>query len=321
VRDGAGDVQSIVEDRDADAAQRALREVNTGILLAPTPGLLAWLSQLRNDNAQGEYYLTDIIGLARGQGVPVRAVVSRDPGEIQGVNSKAQLALVERIAQARQAAALLEAGATLADPARIEVRGSLRIDADVSIDVGCVFEGEVALGAGVRVGPYCVLRDTTVEAGAVLQAYTHCDGAHIGADAIVGPYARLRPGADLGDRVHVGNFVEVKASRLDEGAKANHLTYVGDAHIGARCNIGAGTIFANYDGVNKHRSRLGTDVHIGSNAVLVAPLSVGDGATVGAGSTVTREVPAGKLTVARARQATIDGWQRPRKKSPAGGSA
>jgi len=272
-----------------------------------------WLSLLRDDNAQGEFYLTDVVALARADGVAVQGVRAQDAQEILGVNSRAQLAHLERVAQARAAEALLEAGASLADPARIDVRGSLRVQADVWIDVGCVFEGEVALGAGVRIGPYCVLRDTTVEAGAVLQAYTHCEGAHVGAGAIVGPYARLRPGADLGPQVHVGNFVEVKAARLDEGAKANHLTYVGDAHVGARCNIGAGTIFANYDGANKHRSVLGADVHVGSNAVIVAPATVGEGATIGAGSTVLGEVPAGKLTVARARQVTIEGWKRPRK--------
>jgi bifunctional UDP-N-acetylglucosamine pyrophosphorylase/glucosamine-1-phosphate N-acetyltransferase len=314
VRNALGHVQAIVEHRDASEHQHAIREVNTGILFAGTPGLVRWLAGLRDDNAQREFYLTDVVALARAEGVPVRACVAADESEILGVNSKEQLARVERIAQARSAALLLEMGATLADPARIDVRGIVRIEADVQIDVGCIFEGEVALGAGARIGPYCVLKDTTVEAGAVLQAFTHCDGAHIGAGALVGPYSRLRPGADLGEQVHVGNFVEVKASRLEAGAKANHLSYIGDARVGARSNIGAGTIFANYDGASKHHTEVGADVHVGSNSVLVAPARVGDGATIGAGSTVQREVPAGKLTVARARQVTIENWQRPRKK-------
>jgi bifunctional UDP-N-acetylglucosamine pyrophosphorylase/glucosamine-1-phosphate N-acetyltransferase len=230
------------------------------------------------------------------------------------VNSKSQLAQVERIAQLRCARRLMEQGATLADPARIDVRGELTVGEDVFIDVGCVFEGRVELADGVRVGPYCVLRDTTVGLGTELCAFSHMESCRIGARARIGPYARLRPGALLDDEVHIGNFVEVKASRVGRAAKANHLAYIGDAEVGARSNIGAGTIVANYDGASKHPTRIGEDVHVGSNCVLVAPIVIGDGATVGAGSTVTREVPSGGLTVARSRQATIPGWQRPARK-------
>lgn len=309
-----GAVHAIVEERDASDAQRRIPEVNTGILTAPTGRLRHWLAGLSNQNAQGEYYLTDIVAAARRDQVPVTARIVADPDETLGVNSKAQLAHLERVFQRRTAQALLEAGATLADPARIDVRGSLTVGADVSIDVGCVFEGTVTLGDGVQVGPYCVLRDVVVGNDTIIHAFSHFDGAHIGAEVVAGPFARLRPGARLDDAVHIGNFVEVKASHLERGAKANHLAYVGDAHVGARTNIGAGTIFANYDGANKHRSEVGADVHVGSNTVLVAPVRVGAGATIGAGSTVTREVPAGKLTVARARAVTIAGWSRPEKK-------
>jgi len=314
LRDTQGHVQAIVEERDATARERAIDEVHTGILASPTPPLLGWLAGLRDDNAQGEFYLTDIVGAARAQGVVVRALTAADPDEVLGVNSREQLARLERVAQRRIAGELLESGVSLADPARIDVRGSLHAAPEVTIDVGCVFEGEVHLARGVQVGPYCVLRDARIDEGARLEAYTHVEGAHVGAGARVGPFSRLRPGADLGEDVHVGNFVEVKAARLDRGAKANHLAYVGDAHVGERSNIGAGTIFANYDGANKHRSEVGADVHLGSNSVLVAPASVGEGATIGAGSTVQGQVPAHKLTVARARQVTIEGWKRPRKK-------
>ena len=314
LRDAAGHVQGIVEERDADSAQRALNEVNTGILVAPTQQLKHWLAGLSNANAQGEYYLTDVVAAARSHGMAVSASVAADPDETLGVNSKAQLAHLERLVQRRGADALMEAGATLVDPSRIDVRGELSVGSDVFIDVGCVFEGKVALGDRVRVGPHCVLRDSVVGAGSVVHAFSHLDGAQVGSEVLIGPYARLRPGAQLDDQVHIGNFVEVKASRLEHGAKANHLAYVGDAHVGARSNIGAGTIFANYDGANKHRTEVGENVHVGSNAVLVAPLHVGANATIGAGSTVVREVPADKLTVARARQVTIEGWKRPTKK-------
>jgi bifunctional UDP-N-acetylglucosamine pyrophosphorylase/glucosamine-1-phosphate N-acetyltransferase len=315
LRDAAGQLAAIVEERDADAAQRGIDEVNTGILVAPTAALRGWLAGLSNANAQGEYYLTDVVAAARGAGAPVVACLAADAEQTLGVNSKAQLAQLERAVQRRGAAALLDAGVTLADPQRLDVRGELQVGADVFIDVGCVFEGTVALGDGVRVGPYCVLRDSSLGAGSELHAFSHLDGARVGAGALIGPYARLRPGTQLDDEVHIGNFVEVKAAHLEHGAKANHLAYVGDARVGARSNIGAGTIFANYDGASKHRSDVGADVHVGSNSVLVAPLRVGDGATIGAGSTVSREVPGGGLTVARARQQTLPHWKRPVKKA------
>jgi len=307
-------VQGIVEEEDANQVQRGIEEVNTGILVAPTQRLKHWLAGLSNANAQREYYLTDVVAAARAQGVAVSASVAEDAEETLGVNSKAQLAQLERIVQRRTADALLEAGATLADPQRIDVRGQLNIGGDVFIDVGCVFEGTVSLGDRVRVGPHCVLRDCVIGAGTVLEAFSHLNRAVVGADVSIGPFARLRPGAQLDDEVHIGNFVEIKASHLERGAKANHLAYVGDAHVGARSNIGAGTIFANYDGANKHRTEVGANVHVGSNAVLVAPVRIGEGATIGAGSTVSKEVPAQKLTVARARQVTVEGWQRPTKK-------
>jgi bifunctional UDP-N-acetylglucosamine pyrophosphorylase/glucosamine-1-phosphate N-acetyltransferase len=314
LRDADGHVCGIVEERDADEQQRRIEEVNSGILVAPTGALRAWLPALSNANTQGEYYLTDVVTAARAHHVPVVALTSSEPEETLGVNSKAQLAHLERVAQRRTADALLEAGVTLADPARLDVRGELLVGADVAIDVGCVFEGRVTLADGVRIGPYCVVRDAQIGRGTVLQAYSHLDGASVGNAVQLGPYARLRPGARLDDEVHVGNFVEIKAAHLEHGAKANHLTYIGDARVGARSNIGAGTIFANYDGANKHRSDVGADVHVGSNSVLVAPIRVGDGATIGAGSTVMREVPGATLTVARARQATIPNWHRPVKK-------
>jgi len=314
VRDGAGHVQAIVEERDADPAQRRIDEVNTGILAAPTRRLLPWLAALGNDNAQREYYLTDVVAASRREGLAVNAFAATGPEEVLGVNSRAQLAQLERIVQRRAAEALLEGGVTLADPGRLDVRGNLSAGTDVFIDVGCVFEGEVHLGDGARVGPYCVLRDCQIGAHTQVFAFSHLEGAIVGAAARVGPFARLRPGAHLEDEVHIGNFVEVKAAHLEQGTKANHLAYVGDAHVGPNCNIGAGTIFANYDGANKHHTEVGGNVHVGSNSVLVAPITVGEGATIGAGSTVLREVPEGTLTVARSRQVTIPGWQRPRKK-------
>ncbi len=316
VRDERGSVQRIVEQKDAGVAERAIREVNTGILVAPTARLKEWLGKLSNDNVQCEYYLTDVIANAVREGVRVAAVATPDTDETLGVNSKVQLAVIERIAQRRAAAALMDAGVTLADPERIDVRGTVSAGADVSIDVGCVFEGRIELGDGVRIGPYCVLRDVAIGARTQLLAFTYLEATAVGADARVGPYSRTRPGAVLDDEVHVGNFVEIKASRLRRGAKANHLAYIGDADVGARANIGAGTITANYDGANKHRTEIGQDVHIGSNAVLVAPVKIGDGATIGAGSVVAKEAPAGRLTVARAKQVTVEGWKRPVKKAP-----
>jgi bifunctional UDP-N-acetylglucosamine pyrophosphorylase/glucosamine-1-phosphate N-acetyltransferase len=314
LRDAAGHVCGIVEERDATAEERHIGEINTGILFAPTPALGRWLAGLSSDNAQGEYYLTDVVAAARAESFPIVSSPAADADETLGVNSKAQLAQLERIAQRRHADTLLEAGATLADPARIDVRGTLQVGSDVFIDVGCVFEGHVILADRAQVGPHCVLRDSRVGPGTVVHAFSHLDGANVGADAIIGPYARLRPGAQLDDEVHIGNFVEVKASHLERGTKANHLAYVGDAHVGPRSNIGAGTIFANYDGANKHRADVGANVHVGSNSVLVAPIRVGDGATIGAGSTVSGAVAGGKLTVARAKAVTIDGWRRAAKK-------
>ncbi len=315
VRDAAGQVARIVEERDASAQQRAIQEINTGILAAPTARLKAWLAELRDDNAQREYYLTDVIALAVRDRVPVVASIAPDADEALGVNSKSQLARIERTWQRRCAERLMQAGATLADPARIDVRGELSVGTDVSIDVGCVFEGRVELADRVKLGPYCVLRDASVGAGTRIEAFSHLEQCRIGADARIGPFARLRPGAQLDDEVHIGNFVEVKASRVGRAAKANHLAYIGDAEVGARVNIGAGTIVANYDGADKHRTQIGADVHVGSNSVLVAPIRVGDGATIGAGSTVSKEVPPGGLTLARARQVTIADWKRPAKKA------
>jgi bifunctional UDP-N-acetylglucosamine pyrophosphorylase/glucosamine-1-phosphate N-acetyltransferase len=311
VRDGHGDVVRIVEQKDASPAEQVIDEVNTGIVVVPTARLKAWLKTLSNDNAQGEYYLTDVIARAVQDGVRVIGVDSADVDETLGVNSKEQLAVVERIAQRRVAAALMDAGVTLADPARIDVRGELVTGTDVSIDVGCVFEGRVVLGDGVRVGAYCVLRNCSFGAATELLPFTYVEDSSVGAGARLGPFSRLRPGNRLDDAVHVGNFVEIKASTIGRGSKANHLSYVGDATVGRDVNIGAGTITANYDGANKHRTVIGDGASIGSNAVLVAPVSIGAGATIGGGSTIAKDAPEGKLTVARARQVTLDKWQRP----------
>jgi len=317
VRQGEA-VQAIVEHKDATEAQRGIREVYTGIMAAPTAALKRWLPALRNDNAQGEYYLTDIVAMAVAEGTPVAATRCPDATEVLGVNSPAQLADLERRYQRRQADALMEAGVRLADPARLDVRGTLDCGQDVEIDVNCVFEGTVRLGDGVQVGANCVIRDAEIAAGAVIHPCTHIDGAKVGAGALIGPYARLRPGAVLGDEVHIGNFVEVKNSTLARGAKANHLAYLGDATVGERVNYGAGSITANYDGANKHRTVIGNDVHVGSNCVLIAPVTLGDGATIGGGSTIAKDAPAGQLTVARARQASLAAWQRPKKAPKAG---
>jgi bifunctional UDP-N-acetylglucosamine pyrophosphorylase / glucosamine-1-phosphate N-acetyltransferase len=318
LRDGE-QVRGIVEQKDASAEQRALREVYTGMMAAPTALLARWVAALNNDNAQREYYLTDVVAMAVAEGVPVRAVPAPSETEVLGVNSPLQLADLERRFQRQRAEALLEAGVRLADPERIDVRGTLHCGSDVEIDVNAVFEGTVTLGDGVRIGANCVLRDATVEAGAVIHPFTHIEGAQVGAGALVGPYARLRPGAVLGAEVHIGNFVEVKNSTLGRGAKANHLAYLGDATVGERVNFGAGSITANYDGANKHRTIIGDDVHVGSNCVLVAPLTLGAGATIGGGSTLNKDAPAGQLTVARARQATLPGWSRPKKGAMPGG--
>ena len=314
----AGAIAAIVEEKDASDDVRAIREIYTGVMAAPTRALKRWLAALRNDNAAGEYYLTDVVALAVAEGVAVVGVAARSETEVLGVNSPAQLADLERRHQHAAAARLMADGVRISDPARFDVRGELRCGRDVEIDVGCIFEGTVELGDDVRVGAYCMLRNARVAAGATILPYTHIDGeslgASVGAGARVGPFARLRAGAVLGADVHVGNFVEIKNSTLGDGAKANHLAYLGDATVGERVNYGAGSITANYDGANKHRTTIGADAHIGSNVVLVAPIEVGAGATIGGGSTIAKQAPAGELTIARARQTTLPGWKRPVKR-------
>ncbi|QHI99619.1 UDP-N-acetylglucosamine diphosphorylase/glucosamine-1-phosphate N-acetyltransferase [Xylophilus rhododendri] len=319
VRDASGAVQGIVEQKDASDAQRTIRETYTGVMAVPGARLAGWLARLSDDNAQGEFYLTDLVALAVADGVPVQAVATQDEVEVAGVNSPVQLAELERGFQRRQAHALLEAGVRLADPARFDLRGQLECGPDVEIDIGCIFEGRVSLGEGVRIGAHCVIADASIAAGTVIHPFSHIQGeaagVQVGADARIGPFARLRPGARLGDEVHIGNFVEVKNSTLAAGAKANHLAYLGDATVGERVNFGAGSITANYDGVNKHRTTIGADASIGSNCVLVAPVVIGERATVAGGSTISREAPADQLTVARARQLSIERWKRPAKKA------
>lgn len=313
VRDAQQQVAKIVEHKDADANERRIDEVNTGIMVVPTAPLHAWLGKLSDNNAQREYYLTDVVAHARHEGVRVSAVVCAQEHEVLGVNSKLELALVERMAQTRAAQALMASGAQVLDPARIDIRGELTVGTDVVIDVGNVFEGRVHLADGVRIGPHNVIRDCTLGAGTEVLGFCYLESAHIGAQARIGPYARTRPHVVLGDEVHIGNFVEVKNSQMGTGSKANHLAYVGDAEVGRKVNIGAGTIVANYDGAFKHKTVIEDDVHTGSNSVLVAPITIGAGATIGAGSTVTGKVEGGKLTVARAKQVAIPGWQRPKK--------
>jgi bifunctional UDP-N-acetylglucosamine pyrophosphorylase/glucosamine-1-phosphate N-acetyltransferase len=314
VRDAEGAVRAIVEDKDASPAERAIAEIYTGVLAAPTPHLRRFVSALTDDNAQREFYLTDVVAMAVAEGFPVEAHRASNETDVLGVNDRAQLATIERIVQARQADALMKAGTSIADPARIDIRGHLTCGRDVRIDVGCVFEGRIELAADVSVGAYCVLRNVTVGPGTEIAAFSHLDGATIGARCRVGPYSRLRPGTSLAEEVHVGNFVEVKASAMGRGSKANHLAYVGDATVGANVNIGAGSITANYDGADKHRTVIEDGASIGSNCVLVAPVKVGKDATIGAGSTISEDAPAGTLTVARATAASIPGWKRPVKK-------
>jgi bifunctional UDP-N-acetylglucosamine pyrophosphorylase/glucosamine-1-phosphate N-acetyltransferase len=308
-------VLRIVEQRDASATELAIHEVNTGVMVAPTPHLRRWLDALSDDNAQSEYYLTDIVGMAVADGLEIVTVQPRHAWETLGVNSRAQLAQLERVYQLGLADSLMERGVQLSDPARIDVRGPLEVGRDVCIDIGCVFEGQVVLGDRVRIGPYCVLRDVVISEGAEIAAYSHLDGASVGAHARVGPYARLRPGAELGERAHIGNFVEVKNSSFGADAKANHLAYVGDSTVGERVNIGAGTITCNYDGANKHRTVIEDDVFIGSNSELVAPVRVGRGATLGAGTTLTKDAPPGALVITRAQPRTVSDWARPTKRS------
>ena len=310
VRNLNGEVVQIVEEKDADAQVKKITEINTGILACPTQELNHWLAQIEPNNTQGEYYLTDIVSLAANAHTPIRTTIPTFDWETQGVNSRAQLALLERVYQGHLAQELLDSGVTIVDPARIDIRGSLECEPDVFIDIGCIFEGSVRLNTGVRIGPYCQIKNSTIDAGTQVHAFTHIDGAKIARDAVIGPYARIRPGAQIADQVHIGNFVEVKNADVGKGSKANHLSYIGDATVGEGVNIGAGTITCNYDGANKHRTVIEDGAFIGSDTQLVAPVRVGKNATIGAGTTLTKDAPAQKLTISRTKQASID-WQRP----------
>ncbi|WP_298134940.1 bifunctional UDP-N-acetylglucosamine diphosphorylase/glucosamine-1-phosphate N-acetyltransferase GlmU [Acidiferrobacter sp.] len=313
VRDAQGRVVRIVEWRDADLAQRALREVNSGVLAAPVACLREWIPRLSSANAQGELYLTDVIALAVADGLPVATASPARSSEVEGVNSRADLAALERAFQEQQAAALMASGAQLMDPRRFDVRGTLITGRDVWIDVNCLFEGRVEIADDVRIGAHCIIRDSRIARGARIEPHTLIDGAEVGPGCVVGPFARLRPGAVLDDHARVGNFVEVKGARIGAGTKINHLSYIGDATIGQGVNIGAGVITCNYDGARKHRTTIGDHAFIGSDSQLVAPVEIGAGATIGAGSTITKDAPAGELTLSRAAQKTVSGWQRPSK--------
>ena len=315
VRDAAGRVLRIVEQKDATEAERAIREWNTGFLATSAARLSGWLARVKNENAQKEYYLTDVIGLAVADGLAVKTTQPANVWEVEGVNSKRQLAQLERIHQRDVANGLLEQGVTLADPVRFDVRGTLSCGRDVSIDVNCVFEGTVKLGDRVKIGPNCILKNVSIDADTEINPFSLLENATVGARCRIGPYARLRPGAALADEVHIGNFVEVKNSRVGAGSKANHLAYVGDSDVGSRVNIGAGTITCNYDGVNKHRTVIEDEVFVGSNATLVAPVTVAKGSYIGAGSTISKDTPPGQLTVGRAKQVSIPAWKPPTKKA------
>ena len=309
-----GQVIGIVEQKDATEKERLINEVNTGIMLLPTKNLGVWLAKLKNDNAQGEYYLTDVIGMAVQQGIKIVAAQAGSATEVEGVNNKVQLARLERAYQRQNALNLMKNGVTLLDPDRIDIRGELVCGKDVEIDVGCIFIGKVKLADGVKVGAYCTLKDVEINAETEILPYCHFDGAKVGKNVRLGPYSRLRPGAVLADETHIGNFVEIKKSNIGFASKVNHLSYIGDTDMGSRVNIGAGTITCNYDGVNKFRTTIGDDAFIGSDTQLVAPVTVGKGATLGAGTTLTKNAPDDKLTLSRARQVTIEGWKRPVKK-------
>ncbi|MFB8830444.1 bifunctional UDP-N-acetylglucosamine diphosphorylase/glucosamine-1-phosphate N-acetyltransferase GlmU [Azotobacter sp. CWF10] len=313
IRDEAGQVVAIVEHKDASPEQRAICEGNTGILAVPGARLADWLGRLSNDNAQGEYYLTDVIAMAVADGLTIATEQPQDAMEVQGASDRLQLAQLERHYQLRAARQLMAQGVTLRDPARFDVRGEVSVGRDVLIDVNVILEGRVVIEDGVEIGPNCVIKDSTLRKGAQVKASSHLEGAELGEGADCGPFARLRPGAVLKAKAHVGNFVELKNAVLGEGAKAGHLSYLGDAEIGARTNIGAGTITCNYDGANKFRTVMGEDVFIGSNSALVAPVTLGAGATTGAGSVITEDVPAGNLALGRGRQRNIEGWKRPEK--------
>jgi bifunctional UDP-N-acetylglucosamine pyrophosphorylase/glucosamine-1-phosphate N-acetyltransferase len=318
VRSLSGQVHAIVEHKDANEAQRAINEVYSGIMAVPAKLLKPWLARLDNHNAQQEFYLTDVVKFAVADGVPVVAHKIDDVAQVAGVNSPTQLAELERTFQLRQAQAFMADGVRIIDPARFDVRGTLSCAQDVEIDVNCIFQGEVSLGQGVKIGANCVIANCTIEAGAVIHPFTHIDGEKLGVTvgegALIGPFARLRPGAQLAAEVHIGNFVEVKNSTMAKGAKANHLAYLGDATVGERVNYGAGSITANYDGANKHRTVIEADVHVGSNCVLVAPVTIGAGGTVGGGSTITKSTEPGALSVARGKQVSIANYKRPEKK-------
>lgn len=315
VRDAKGRVTRIVEHKDATEADRTIREINTGILMAPVEQLKQWLAALGNKNSQGEYYLTDIIGMAARDGRAIATAQPQAEWEILGVNSKTQLAELERIHQRNQALALMEQGVTLMDPARFDLRGSLTCGQDVMIDVNVVIEGDVALGDRVTIGPNNVLRHCKIGAGTQIQPNCVIENAEISTDCRIGPFARIRPETRIAERAHIGNFVEIKKSTIGAGSKVNHLTYVGDSTVGIDVNVGAGTITANYDGANKHQTRIDDNASIGSNVVLVAPVRVGAGATIGAGSVISKDAPAGELTLSRVKQATVSGWKRPTRKS------
>lgn len=315
LRDGAGAVTAIVEQKDASEEQKCIREVNTGILAVCAAHLKRWLPLLSSANAQGEYYLTDIIAMAAAEALTIDVARPRTAEEVQGVNNRIQLAQLERWFQGREAERLMTGGATLADPARVDVRGELTVGQDVLIDINVVFEGRVRLGDGVSIGPGCVIRDTDIAAGAVILPHSVLEGVEVGAEARVGPFARLRPGTRLGSRAKVGNFVETKKAEIGEGSKVSHLSYVGDATLGRNVNVGAGTITCNYDGVNKYQTVLGDGVFVGSNTALVAPVTVSENAVIGAGSTITSNIEAGELAIGRSRQRNIKGWSRPQKQS------
>jgi bifunctional UDP-N-acetylglucosamine pyrophosphorylase/glucosamine-1-phosphate N-acetyltransferase len=314
VRDASGNVRAIVEEGDATPAQRGIDEINTGLMAAPTALLARWVGALRPDNAQNEYYLTDIIEMAVAEGIPVEAHVAANEDDVRGINDRAQLAAVERIVQRRKAEALLKAGTWIADPARIDVRGTLTCGRDVRIDVGCVFEGDVSLGDGAEIGANCVLRDVSVGGGTQVLPFCHLEGATIGAACRIGPFARMRPSVTLASEVHIGNFVELKATIVGDGSKANHLSYLGDTTIGRNVNVGAGTISCNYDGANKYRTVIEDGAFIGSDTQLVAPVTVGRNATIGAGTTLTRDAPPGALTLSRVEQKSRPDYVRPVKK-------
>ena len=313
IRDAKNSVTAIIEHKDATEAQRKINEINTGIMAMPAKALKHWLAGLSNNNAQKEYYLTDIVALAVQDKIGVTAEIADDEWSITGINSKLDLAQIERVYQQRYAEMLLKRGVTLTDPARIDVRGTLQTAQDVEIDVGCVFEGDVSLGENVKIGAYCVIKNATIAANTVINPFSHIVEAIVGENNRVGPFARLRPGTALQSGVHIGNFVELKNAQVDADTSINHLSYIGDSTVGKRVNIGAGTITCNYDGANKHRTVIENDVFIGSDTQLIAPVTIGKGATIGAGSTISKAAPAGELTISRAKQVTIKGWKRPTK--------